>query len=71
MMKFRVFLRLSLWFAITIGVAAIDVPPASAQDEEFEPEVIDMSPDDRVGWSLRNVAAPLTSILLCIGNVTP
>lgn len=31
-------------------------------DEEFEVEVIDMTPDDAVGWSLRNVAAPIGSI---------
>lgn len=31
-------------------------------DSEFEAEVIDMTPDDAIGWSLRNVAAPLGSI---------
>lgn len=38
-------------------------PVAVAQEEApFEPEVIDMSPDDAVGWSLRNVVAPLSAI---------
>jgi len=37
--------------------------PGVAQDAEpLEPEVIDMTPDDAVGWSLRNVAAPVSAI---------
>jgi hypothetical protein len=35
----------------------------AAAEPEFEPEVLDMTPDDGpVSWSMRNVAAPFTSI---------
>ena len=31
-------------------------------EDDFEAEVIDMTPDDAVGFSLRNVVAPVRSI---------
>lgn len=35
---------------------------ASGPDDTFEPETIDMSPDEAVGWSLRNVVAPVGAV---------
>ncbi len=57
---------LGLVLLVVTGVA-----PSSAKDEarvevdrgaEEAYEVIDMSPDDRASWSLRNLIAPITSI---------
>jgi len=45
--------------SIVLSLAA----PGVAQDaESLAPEVIDMAPDEAVGWSLRNVAAPIGAI---------
>ncbi len=57
------------WFLfalmISIGFSAAPLGVAIAQDAEdpfADAEVIDMTPDDPVGWSLRNVAAPVISM---------
>jgi len=44
----------SVWFTAAVAVAETD--------DDFEPEVIDMTPDEAVGWSLRNVAAPVGAV---------
>lgn len=66
MIRLRALPRRSLWLAVAVLIAAVGVPWAGAEEEVVEEveevEVIDMSPADRVGWSLRNVVAPLTSI---------
>jgi hypothetical protein len=54
--------RCSKALAIAISIAFASALPAGAEDDELEREVVDMAPDDRVGWSLRNVAAPLASL---------
>ena len=55
----------SIVLTMVLALLALCAPIAMAnQDEsdtEEEHEIIDMTPDDRVGWSLRNVAAPLTA----------
>lgn len=49
--------------ALAISLASLVTFAAGAQDDDLlEPEVIDMAPDDAVGWSLRNVAAPIGAI---------
>jgi hypothetical protein len=51
--------------AILLGLAV--APAASAAeptDAAADREVVDMSPEDGVGWSMRNVFAPITSIFL-------
>ncbi len=51
----------TVWFGMLFVLCP--APPAVAQDEQpREPEVIDMAPDDAVGWSLRNVVAPVSAI---------
>ncbi len=47
--------------SIAGGLACASDPPVA---EDLPGEVIDMAPDGRVGWSLRNVLAPFTSIFL-------
>jgi hypothetical protein len=49
------------WFGLCFALC-LAVPSAARCEEPLEPEVIDMSPDDAVGWSLRNVAAPVSAI---------
>ena len=46
-------------FLVVVGLAS----PGSAQsDESLPPEIIDMTPDQAVGWSFRNLAAPVSSV---------
>jgi hypothetical protein len=53
-----------------VGACVLAAPLSAALAEEGaaadEPmrEVIDMSPDDRVGWSMRNVFAPITGLFM-------
>ena len=49
------------WFGMFF-VLCLASPGAAQDAEPLEPEIIDMSPDAAVGWSLRNVAAPVSAI---------
>lgn len=56
-----VLVTLAFGFGIQAALAG-DLRAEDESEEEFEAEVIDMTPDDAIGWSLRNVAAPIGSI---------
>lgn len=48
---------------IALGLLLAITQLGRAEDEPMpEPEVIDLTPDEAVGWSLRNVAAPVGAI---------
>lgn len=54
------------WHLATALAALVAVAPlaSAASDPEFEPEIIDMSPDAPASWSMRNVFAPFSAIFL-------
>ncbi len=51
-----------VWLWLGLLLLALPVRVGASDPDVEEPEVIDMTPDEAVGWGLRNVAAPVGAI---------